>query len=657
MGTEEFLKTFVVIFGLSVLIVYFLHRIRVPSIIGFLISGIIAGPYGIRLVKDVNMVEIFAEIGVVLLLFVLGIELSPAKLFEMRRFVFLAGGLQLLFTSFLVVVLSSLFLPLKVAVFAGVVVALSSTAIILKYLVDKGEVDTPHGKVIIGILIFQDLIAVLATGFVPFLSGENFKINEFLLKIALSVLIVFVVLWASRKLVPVLLFQIVKSRIRDLFIVSVLFLCFSVALIISEIGFSLAFGAFLAGLLISESEYAHQVTADIIPFRESFMAIFFISIGMLFNADFIGKNLFNVVIISALVMLIKLIGTFASVALAGGGSRVSLISAFALSQISEFSFVLILLGKAGKVISEDMYNLFISVSIITMILSPILLVYAPRISQFMEKHIKLRGKLFEDVGKVDKFEDHVIIVGFGLNGRNVAKALRAIGVPYVILELNIVTVKKMREQGERIYHGDATSVDVLRKVGIDKARLIVVVISDPVSARKIVSLARFENPNIYIIVRTRYVTEIEELKKLGANEVIPEEFETSIEIISRVLNYFNLPMNLVKEYASQLRKDTYKALRGLEVKIDKLVNSSELLRQIDITTFIVGPNSRAKGRSISELNLKNQTGVLIIAVQRGDEIITNPSSDFVFEVGDIMFVIGNWNEIERAIEFLEGEQI
>lgn len=657
MGTEEFLKTFVVIFGLSVLIVYFLHRIRVPSIIGFLISGIIAGPYGIRLVKDVNMVEIFAEIGVVLLLFVLGIELSPAKLFEMRRFVFLAGGLQLLFTSFLVVVLSSLFLPLKVAVFAGVVVALSSTAIILKYLVDKGEVDTPHGKVIIGILIFQDLIAVLATGFVPFLSGENFKINEFLLKIALSVLIVFVVLWASRKLVPVLLFQIVKSRIRDLFIVSVLFLCFSVALIISEIGFSLAFGAFLAGLLISESEYAHQVTADIIPFRESFMAIFFISIGMLFNADFIGKNLFNVVIISALVMLIKLIGTFASVALAGGGSRVSLISAFALSQISEFSFVLILLGKAGKVISEDMYNLFISVSIITMILSPILLVYAPRISQFMEKHIKLRGKLFEDVGKVDKFEDHVIIVGFGLNGRNVAKALRAIGVPYVILELNIVTVKKMREQGERIYHGDATSVDVLRKVGIDKARLIVVVISDPVSARKIVSLARFENPNIYIIVRTRYVTEIEELKKLGANEVIPEEFETSIEIISRVLNYFNLPMNLVKEYASQLRKDTYKALRGLEVKIDKLINSSELLRQIDITTFIVGPNSRAKGRSISELNLKNQTGVLIIAVQRGDEIITNPSSDFVFEVGDIMFVIGNWNEIERAIEFLEGEQI
>ncbi|MEN3038838.1 MAG: TrkA C-terminal domain-containing protein, partial [Candidatus Kryptonium sp.] len=187
-------------------------------------------------------------------------------------------------------------------------------------------------------------------------------------------------------------------------------------------------------------------------------------------------------------------------------------------------------------------------------------------------------------------------------------------------------------------------------------RLIVVVISDPVSARKIVSLARFENPNIYIIVRTRYVTEIDELKKLGANEVIPEEFETSIEIISRVLNYFNLPMNLVKEYAGQLRKDTYRALRGLDFKIDKLINSSELLKQIETTTFFVGPNSRAKGKSISELNLKSQTGVLIIAVQRGDRIITNPSSDFVFEVGDIMFVIGNWNEIEKAIEFLEGKQ-
>ncbi|MEN3039815.1 MAG: cation:proton antiporter, partial [Candidatus Kryptonium sp.] len=261
-----------------------------------------------------------------------------------------------------------------------------------------------------------------------------------------------------------------------------------------EIGFSLAFGAFLAGLLISESEYAHQVPADIIPFRDRFMAIFFISVGMLFNADFISKNLLNVVVVSALVMLIKSIGTFASVALAGGGSRVSLISAFALSQISEFSFVLILLGKANKIIGEDIYNLFISVSIITMMLTPILLVYAPRISQVIEKYIKLRGKFFEEVGKVDRFENHVIIVGFGLNGRNVAKALKAIGVPYVVVELNIVTVKRMREQGEQIYHGDATSIDVLRKVGIDKARLIVVVISDPVSARKIVSLARFENP-------------------------------------------------------------------------------------------------------------------------------------------------------------------
>jgi len=655
--TEEFLKTFIIIIGLSVFIVYFLNKIRLPSVVGFLFSGVIAGPYGIGLVKDVHIVEVFAEIGVILLLFVLGIELSPTKLLEMRRFIFLAGGLQILITSLLIGIISSLFLNLNVAIFSGIVVALSSTAIVLKYLVDRGEIDTPHGRVIVGILIFQDLVAILATGFIPFLSAKDFEIWKFLLKISSSFLIVIVILWASRKVVPFLFFQIVKSRIRDLFIISVLFLCFSVALLVSKIGFSLAFGAFLAGLLISESEYAHQVTADIIPFKESFMAVFFISIGMLFNVNFIAENLIRVLLAFVLIMLVKMIGGFISVALAGGGSRVSLISSIALTPVSEFSFVLILLGRANGIINHDFYDLFISTAIITMMFSPILLIFARNFSDVVGKYVKIKDRILGSVEEKPGFSDHVIIVGFGLNGKNVAKALKAIGVPYVVIELNIITVKKMREIGEPIYHGDATSVDVLDKAGIDKARLIVIAISDPISARKIVSLARFKNPDIYIIVRTRYMSEIEELKKLGADEVIPEEFETSIEIIARVLNYFNLPLNVIKSYIAGLRRDAYKALREVEIQIDKLSGEKDLFRYLNSASYVVGANSRAKGKSIAQLNLKNQTGALIIAVQRDDKIFVNPPSDFIFEAGDVMFIIGNRDEIEKAVEFLEGEWV
>ena len=648
------MKTFVIIFGLSTFIVYLLHKIKLPPVIGFLLSGVIAGPYGVGLVRDVSLVEIFAEIGVILLLFVLGIELSPTKLFEMKRFIFLGGALQILVTLFFVVLISLIFLNFNVALFAGIVIALSSTAIALKYLADKGEIDTPHGRITVGILIFQDLVAVFIAGFIPLFSSGNLKAGEFTVKIILSLLIVFIVLWTSRNLVPFLFLQIVKLKIRDLFIISVLFLCFSVALLISEIGFSLAFGAFLAGLLISESEYAHQVTADIIPFRESFMAVFFISIGMLFNVDFVGKNLLAVILISALIILIKIVGGFASVALAGGSSRVALISSFALTPMSEFSFVLTLLGKESGVINDDFYNFFISASVITMVFSPVLMILAPRLSELVGKYVKIRGEIFDMVEKGQNLENHVIIVGFGLNGKNIAKALKAIGVPYVVVELNIFTVKKMREMGELIYYGDGTSVDVLRKVGIGKARLIIIAISDPASARKIVSLARFENPDIYIIVRTRYVSEIDELKKLGADEVIPEEFETSIEIISRVLNYFNLPLNVVREYISKLREDAYKALRVAEPKIEKLISEIELLKYLNIKTYIVDVNSKARDKSIAELNLKAQTGVLVIAVQRGDEILVNPSSDFVFKAGDVMFIIGTPREIDKTAEFLEG---
>ncbi len=653
METIEFLKTFALIFGISTLVVYLFHRLKIPAVVGFLFSGMIIGPYGLGFAGDTKIIELFAEIGLILLLFIIGIELSPTKLIEMRSFLFLAGGLQILITTILVVAISISFLGLKTSIFIGLLVSLSSTAIVLKYLVDRGEVDAPYGRVIVGILIFQDLVAVLATAFIPLLSGGEFKISAFIFKIFTSFIVIVAVIWASRKFVPILMFQVIKSRIRELLIISVLFLCFSIALLASEIGFSLAFGAFLAGLLISESEYAHQVTADIIPFRESFMALFFVSIGMLFNFDFVVENLTIIALITVLILLVKIISAFLSVFASGGGFRISAISAIALAQVSEFSFVLILIGKTLGIVDERFYNFFISVSVITMIMTPFLLKLIPKIPHIFEAHKKIKSKIFAESNEKVEFEDHVIIVGFGLNGRNVARVLKSVGIPYVVIELNILTVRKMGEEGEPIFHGDASSIEVLRKAGIKKAKLLIIAISDPASVRRIVSIARSENPDIYIIVRTRYVSEVDELRKLGANEVIPEEFETSIEISSRVLNYFRIPTNLLRQLIYKLREDNYKVFRGLNLPVDLRYGDFDFFKYVEVENYIISKNSKAVGKSIAELSLKSQTGALIVAIQRGDEIFTNPSSDFILNEGDVVVMIGKKNEIEKAVEFLE----
>jgi CPA2 family monovalent cation:H+ antiporter-2 len=659
MNSVEFLKTFAIILGTSTVIVYVLHKMKMPPVIGFLISGLVIGPFGIGLVRNIELIELFAQIGIILLLFVLGIELSPTKLFEMRRFLLFAGWLQVFLTIVLSTTFASIFLNLGQALLTGMLISLSSTAIVLKHLSDKGEVDTPHGRITIGILIFQDLFAILMVGLLPSLSSGKIQFNLLLEKIFISLVVISLAIWSSRKFIPWLLFQIVKSRIRDLFIVSVLFLCFSVALLISEIGFSLALGAFIAGLLISESEYAHQVTADVIPFRESFMAIFFISIGMLFDTKFFIDNFVLIILTSIAVIFLKVIASFLSIRLAGGNTRVSLISALALAQISEFSFVLLSIAQQYNIVNQTFFNFFISTSIITMLLSPIILLNTHKIAEKIPIKLPQTAKTkTNEFERTTKLDSHVVIVGFGINGRNVAKILKDLNIPYVILELNPITVKEMKKQGEPIFLGDATSVDVLKITGVDKAKLIVIAISDPISTRRIVTLARRINPDIYIIVRTRYVSEIEELKKLGADEVIPEEFETSIQISTRVLSFFNVPLNVTKEYISKLRESSYIPLLNVSVgdNLSKLVKGKFHHLSFNLATYLVEENSISAGKSIAELNFRAKTGATIIAVKRDDEIHLNPNASFILKPGDLVLALGKPAELEKAIELFTPKE-
>ncbi len=530
----EFLKTLVIIFGVSAFVVFLLQKLKVPSIVGFLIAGAALGPHGFGMIREIREVELLAEVGVILLLFTIGLEISLKNLKRIRSAVLGGGFSQVLLTLLATAAIAYPFLgKLNESLFIGFLVALSSTAIIMKMLLDRAEMDSPHGRLSMGILIFQDLCVVPLMLLIPILAGNQGSFPGLLWTMAKSAAILFLVIFSARWLVPNILHQIVHTRSRELFVITVILLCLGTALLTSELGLSLALGAFLAGLVISESDYAYQAISDILPFKDSFNGLFFISVGMLMDLRFLSQNPLLILFSVILILLLKTSTGFFSVHLLGHPVRVSLQTGLQLAQIGEFSFVLAMAGKSAGLITESLYQLFLSSSVLTMLLTPFIVQYSPNVSIWISsKRVLARldrmKRKAEKEGFPSRREGHVIIVGFGLNGRNLAEVLKEASVPYVALELNNYTVLEMKKKGEPIFYGDGTSLEILHKLGIDAARLMVIVISDPASTRRIVQIARKSNSRLYIIVRTRYLTEVDDLIQLGANEVIPEEFETSI---------------------------------------------------------------------------------------------------------------------------------
>lgn len=657
----EFLRLLVIIFGVSALVVFLLNRLKMPSIVGFLIAGVIIGPHGLGLVKNVHDVELLAEIGIILLLFVIGIEFSLSNLMRMKKAVIGGGGAQVALTILLSAGAAYLVTGnINRSVFFGFLIALSSTAIVLKMLSEMGETDSPHGRMMVGILIFQDLCVVPLMLLIPAMGGEGINIPVLAIKVGKAALLVAAILLLARWVVPGLLHQVVHTRSRELFITTIILLCLGIALLTSKFGLSLALGAFLAGLVVSESEYAHQATSEILPFKDSFIGLFFVSVGMLMDIGFMSDNCLEIAMAVTAIFSLKVITGMLSTIVIGSPLRTALHTGLGLAQVGEFSFVLAAAGKAVGLITEDFYQIFLSSSVATMIMTPFVLKSAPTVSGWITSRSLLKRasrmrKISEDQAFPRKKSGHVIIVGFGLNGRNLARVLKGADIPYVVLELNSDTVREMKKKGEPIYYGDGTSAGIMHKLGISRARLLVIAISDPTSTRRMVDIARKENPDLYIIVRTRYLAEVDDLKALGANEVIPEEFETSIEIFSRVLHHYQFPRNVITEHIERIRSDSYEVLRKVEMPKKYLVESG-MLAGIETETFLIKEGSHVAGHSIRDLNLRFETGATIIAVERGDKIHQNPEPGFILKPNDIILLIGKKEDINHAIEFLESDR-
>jgi len=654
------LNDILTIFGLSVAVLYICHRLRVPPIVGFLITGVLAGPHGLGLVQAITAIEILAEVGVVLLLFTIGLEVSLKNLWQLGRPLLIAAFSQVVLTFLVILFIVKAFgQPLTKSILVGFLITLSSTAIVMKILQDRAETEGIQGNTTLGILIFQDLVTVPMMLFIPLLAGESGHLSRaFLIFLAEGVGIALLVIVGSRWVVPWIFFKIAQTRIRELFALGVIVICLAIAWITHKVGLSLALGAFLAGLIISESEYGHQALGNVLPFRDVFSSFFFVSVGMLLDLRFLFLHPLSVGLLTAGVLILKTILASLAAILMGLPLRTALIVGMTLSQIGEFSFILSQAGLKHGLLTVDSYQMFLAVSVLTMTATPFIIGLAPRTADLFLKmplprslkrgHYPVRGS------KKIQEKDHLVIVGFGVNGRNIARAARASGIHYVIVEINPEVVRQEREKGELIFFGDATQEAVLQHVGIKEARTVVSVINDPAAARRITELARRLNPKIHIIVRTRYLREMGPLYELGANEVIPEEFETSIEIFSRVLAKYLLPKDEIEKFTAEVRSEGYEMFRTLSREAATCRDLAHCLPDIELGSFRVTKKSPFFEKTLAQTEMRKKHEVTVLAIRRNHQLIYSPDPEIKLLEDDLLIIIGKPEKIAEAASFFRA---
>ncbi len=664
MPHTDLLRDLIVLYGMAMAIAYLMRRLRQPTVVGYLVTGMLAGPFGLRLISDRSAVEILAEVGVALLLFTIGLELSMQKLAKMKQVVLGAGSLQVASTVLLsLAVLVVAGVAMRESLFWGFLIATSSTAIVLKLLHDRGELETVHGRIVLGILLFQDLMVVPMMALLPALAasggGQALKI---LMALGKSLAVVGVILFGARYLFPRLLRAIVLVRSRELFVIAAIFFALGTAWGASQLGLSLALGAFLAGIVLSESEYGHQVLAEILPFRDSFNSLFFIAVGMLIDLRFAAAHAGLLVTCVAAILLGKFLMAGGSVLALGFPLRLGALVALALAQVGEFSFVLLREGERLGLMVADRYQLFLSATVLTMMLTPALIQMGPHVSRWLGQKGERRGSRLGLDEQTEQLCDHVIICGYGMNGQRLAHLLRSNEFPYVVIEMNPRVIRAARAQGEPIYFGDVGSHEILKRAGCAHARGIVLAISDRAVLPRAISHARLLNPEIHIIARTKRIEDARELRLTGATDVVAEELEAWMEIAVRVLRLYGMPREAVASQIADLRAEDYDMARILPIPGQPLRHLWHLLPQVDLELFVIPPSSPLAGAELRQLELRKRTGASVLAVVRpyartgsstsSTQVIHNPEPHFRFAEGDQVVLIGSREQLTLAFSLL-----
>lgn len=534
--------------------------LKQSAIIGYLLAGVVIGPHALGLIQESDEIRVLATIGVVLLLFTLGVKLSLREMIRVRRVAIGGGIFQLLATTGLGIGVAALLgWSLQEAVILGFLIAISSTMVVIGMLTQRGELETVHGRVMIGILLVQDIAAAFMMFILPVLGGSAENLASVLgLAVLKAGVFLALVLFLGAWVVPRFIRRVAGRGSRELFILSGAVLCFGGAFAAYYFGLSAALGAFAVGLLISESDFAHQVLGDMIPLRDIFAAIFFVSVGMLIDLPFMAANINTVIAIVATIVLGKFVICSAAARLFGYGGKAILLVGAGMIQIGEFSFVLAELGLGTGAISERLYSLILASAMISIILTPFIYSLTSNLSTRLIQARVLRPLMPADapqsVEEVAKISDHVVICGHGRVGGNVAQMLRQLQIPHVVIDLDPAVISSLRDRGIPCIYGDAGNREVLSKAGLKDAALLLIAMPDPTAARLALDHALRINPQLDVVARVHSDFELDFLRGRGASELVQPELEASIELARHTLCRLGFSEDKVQEFISNWRR-------------------------------------------------------------------------------------------------------
>lgn len=657
----DILRDIVIIFALSTVVNLLFTKLKLPTILGYLLTGIIAGPHLLKLIHDQHNIELMAEIGIVLLLFSIGLEFSLKHLFKIRRVVFLGGFMQVIFTAVVFMFISFIYeISWTSGIFIGFMAALSSSALVLKILQDRSELTSNYGRTVLGILIFQDLMLVPLLLFSDFLGkGATLDVGHELIVLLIKAIGIIAFVYVGNKwLFPRILHIIALAKNQELFMMSIFLICLAIALLTSSLGMSLAFGAFLAGLMVSESEYSHNAFGSLIPFKDLFSSFFFVSVGMLLDLQFVVEHFPLIAITVILIIIIKSIIAGSTGFMLGHTLKGTVMVGLALSQVGEFSFILAKIGVNKAIITPFYYQLFLAVAIITMAISPFIMQgskpFAEMLSRLPLPQVILKGLFPLEEIEIPRMKNHLVIIGKDSSSIKLSVMAKYIKLPYISIIFDPVLARERQNKGETVVYGDAINEPILLKAYVDTADVVVISVGSLIASMTIIEKVRAINKHTYILVRAKDINDIEQLFKLGADQIFPENFEIAIDLFGRILNKRLMPQKEVNQLLAQIRNENY----GIFSERDDKAQLSLLdqMPNIEISAIDVDEASLVVGKSLSEIQLRKSVGVTLVAIKRGETIIEHPGPKTILYAGDIAYVLGNYEQNAMAEVLFSGSK-
>ena len=653
------LGNIVILMAVAVVTVWLFKRINLPPILAYLFCGILAGPDLLALFEHPEDMQTFAELGIVFLLFSLGLEFSLPKMLAMRHLVFGVGLAQMVLTTAVFMGIAILLgFDTKASLVIGGIIALSSTAIVIKQTSDLGILNTPRAQIAVSILLLQDLAVVPLLILVPLLAADS----EQSLAVAISMaflkglLVVGILLSIGKWVLPKVFSEVARTRTDELFVLTTILVALMAAGLAFSLGLSMALGAFLAGMMLGESQYKHQLEADIRPFKDILMGLFFITIGMRLEVHNLPSQIHWALLGLVIIVLLKVVLIRISAEFFKLGKQDAWAAGLKLCQMGEFSFVLAALAVDHALLNSEQGSLLLTIGVMSMAITPWLVDHSPRIANAISPEAIPNVKDLEQLSAQDQqLTDHVLIFGFGRVGQSVSRLLKIEAIPYMVIDADPIRVQECQSAGEPVYFGDVKQKDILRSAGIERAKLVLITFDEHEKAIRVIHLVKSLYPNLPIVVRTRKDHRMEELLKVGASQVVPEILEGSLMLVTQVLQLSGVPMSRILKRVRKERKGHYANMHGFYPGETTEFDYSKPDKLEFMHAVILTPDAYAVGKSLQQLNLQ-QLRVTVKGLRRDNNELADPDQNMLLLVGDVIVIAAKPHKVELAERFLlEGD--